>query len=127
MRWLFLLGTLVLTGCATITQGTTDTLVIETKPTNAIARLSNERVCVTPCSIELPKNKALTIRFEKEGFESTQATVTPSMSGGGGAGMAGNVIFGGIIGAGVDATSGALKKLKPNPIKVNLVKEDNDV
>lgn len=126
MRLLFLLVTSLLTGCATITQGTTDTLVIESKPTNAIARFSNERVCVTPCSMKLPKNKALTITFEKEGFESTQATVTPSVSGGGGAGMAGNLIFGGIIGAGVDATSGALKELKPNPVIVNLIKEDND-
>jgi hypothetical protein len=49
------------------------------------------------------------------------------MSGGGGAGMAGNVIFGGLIGAGVDATSGALKKLEPNPVVIQLVKEDNDV
>lgn len=35
--------------------------------------------------------------------------------------MAGNVILGGLIGAGVDAATGATKDLKPNPIEVKLV------
>ena len=43
------------------------------------------------------------------------------ISGGGAAGMAGNVLLGGIIGAGVDAATGATKDLKPNPIDVKLV------
>jgi hypothetical protein len=34
--------------------------------------------------------------------------------------MAGNVILGGIIGAGIDAASGATKRLKPNPVVVTL-------
>lgn len=34
--------------------------------------------------------------------------------------MAGNVVVGGLIGAAVDAGSGAMKDLKPNPIQVNL-------
>jgi len=34
--------------------------------------------------------------------------------------MAGNVLLGGIIGAGVDAATGATKKLTPNPIRVTL-------
>ncbi len=35
--------------------------------------------------------------------------------------MAGNVLVGGLIGAGVDAISGATKDLKPNPVNVRLV------
>jgi len=41
--------------------------------------------------------------------------------GAGAAGMAGNVILGGLIGAAVDAGSGAMKDLKPNPVKVTMV------
>ena len=33
---------------------------------------------------------------------------------------AGNIIFGGIIGLGVDAVSGANMSLSPNPVEVNL-------
>ncbi len=34
--------------------------------------------------------------------------------------MAGNVLVGGIIGAGVDASSGAVLELVPNPVEVQL-------
>lgn len=34
--------------------------------------------------------------------------------------MAGNVVFGGLIGAGVDAGTGAMLELVPNPVKVTL-------
>jgi hypothetical protein len=36
------------------------------------------------------------------------------------AGMAGNILLGGIVGVVVDATSGATKELKPNPLRVKL-------
>ena len=43
------------------------------------------------------------------------------MAGAGAAGMAGNIVLGGLIGAAVDAGTGATKQLKPNPVKVTLV------
>ncbi|WP_233145023.1 hypothetical protein [Paracoccus yeei] len=46
--------------------------------------------------------------------------VTNRVSGGGGAAMAGNVLVGGIIGAGVDAGTGAMLELVPNSVKVQL-------
>jgi hypothetical protein len=45
------------------------------------------------------------------------------MAGAGGAGMAGNVILGGLIGAVVDANSGATRELVPNPLRVTLEPE----
>lgn len=45
------------------------------------------------------------------------------ISGAGAAGMAGNVLIGGVIGAGVDAGTGATKDLRPNPLSVQLVAE----
>ena len=42
------------------------------------------------------------------------------MSNGGGAAMAGNVVFGRIIGAAVDSGSGAMLELVPNPVNVTL-------
>jgi hypothetical protein len=35
--------------------------------------------------------------------------------------MAGNVILGGLIGAGIDAGTGAMDRLTPNPLTVKLV------
>jgi hypothetical protein len=36
--------------------------------------------------------------------------------------MAGNVLVGGIIGAVIDGTNGSMNELRPNPLKVDLVR-----
>ena len=43
--------------------------------------------------------------------------------GAGAAGVAGNVLLGGVIGIGIDAATGASKDLKPNPVEVELEAE----
>jgi hypothetical protein len=57
--------------------------------------------------------------------EVTRGTVVlnAEVGGGGAAGMAGNVFVGGIIGAGIDAGTGAMYEHKPNPLMVILEKE----
>jgi len=111
------------TACATITRGTNDTLVIETDPPTTDATLSNGHNCKTPCSIKMSRKENCVVKIEKEGYEPVEVNVTPQISGGGGAGMAGNVLFGGLIGVAVDAGSGAMYDLKPNPISVKLEKK----
>jgi PEGA domain len=109
-----------LTGCATITRGTTEVLVIESEPTGATATLSSGNLCKTPCSIELKRKHDYHVKIEKPGYETTDTDVKSEISGAGAAGMAGNVILGGLIGAGVDAATGATKKLTPNPLKIKM-------
>ncbi len=109
------------TGCATITRGTKDTLVVESEPSGANIRLSNGLTGKTPTSFKLPRNKSLIVTIEKDGYEVVNVNVNPQIVGAGAAGMAGNVLVGGLIGVVVDPLSGAMKDLKPNPVKVNLV------
>ena len=45
------------------------------------------------------------------------------VAGAGGAGFLGNAIVGGIIGAGVDISSGAMLDFAPNPLDVTLEKD----
>lgn len=56
----------------------------------------------------------------KAGYKPWHGQVTNKVSGAGGAGMAGNVILGGIIGAGVDVATGAMLDIVPNPLIVKL-------
>jgi hypothetical protein len=107
--------------CATITRGSNDTLVIETDPPSAEARLSNGLTCKTPCSLKMKRKEACVVKIERAGYEPVEVNITPQISGAGGAGMAGNVLFGGLIGAAVDAGSGAMYDLKPNPVVIKLV------
>lgn len=113
-------------GCATITRGTTESFVIETKPTGAKASLSTGLFCNTPCSLKVKRRGDFVVTLEKEGYETVTATVTSSIDGGGGAGMAGNVLLGGVIGAGVDAGTGAMHSHKANPLVVELTPIDTD-
>lgn len=113
-------------GCTTVTRGTKDVLVVESDPSGADVALSNGLRGQTPTSFELPRKNALTVTVSKEGYETVTVNVTPKVVGAGGAGMAGNVILGGLIGAAVDAGTGAMKDLKPNPVRVTLVKLAGD-
>lgn len=119
---LFSLVGFSLMSCATLTRGTTDTLVIESDPANADVYLSNGLSCKTPCALKLKRNESVNVEISKKGYETVKVNVVPQISGSGSAGMAGNVILGGIIGAAVDAGSGAMYDLKPNPIQVKLQK-----
>ncbi len=118
---IFALLLVVLPNCATITRGSSETFVIETTPPGAEARLSTGLYCVTPCSLRVRRRGDFVVNIELEGYEPVQATVTSGIDTAGGGALAGNVIFGGIIGAGVDAGTGASLAHQPNPLVVELV------
>lgn len=116
------IATLVLiNGCASVTRGTKDTLVVESEPSGALVRLSTGQAGKTPTSFQLPRKKAFDVHLEKEGYEPLTVHISSQISGKGSLGLAGNALVGGIIGVGVDAMTGAAKDLKPNPVKVTLV------
>lgn len=108
-------------GCASVTRGTKDTLVVESEPGGAVVRLSTGQTGKTPTSFQLPRKKAFDVYVEKEGYEPLTVHISSQISGKGSLGLAGNALVGGLIGVGVDAMTGAAKDLKPNPVKVTLV------
>ncbi|MBA4138799.1 MAG: hypothetical protein C0518_15950 [Opitutus sp.] len=116
------LAALFFSGCATVTRGTKDTLVIETDPAGADVRLSSGQSGKTPTSFKLSRKEAVVVTISRDGYETVTVNVNSQVVGAGAAGMAGNVLVGGLIGVGVDALSGATKSLKPNPVTVKLVK-----
>lgn len=122
MRQFIVVSLLILhaTGCATITRGTNEAFGIQTTPPGAKARLSSGLSCETPCSLKVKRRSDFVVTITKSGYE----TVNASVDGGGAAGMAGNVILGGLIGAGVDAGTGAMHSHKPNPLVVTLTPLD---
>jgi hypothetical protein len=117
-----LIVTLVtLAGCATITRGTSEVLVVETTPPGANVEISPiGHRCTSPCSLKVKRKGNYTIDITKAGYEPMRTNVLSQVAGAGAAGMAGNVLVGGLIGLGVDAASGATKELKPNPVRVTL-------
>lgn len=123
IRFAFPIGALLLTlaGCATITRGTNDVLVVKSTPGAAQVKLSDGQSCDgTPCSFKVPRKSELNVLITKNRCQPQQIRVTNQIAGAGGAAMAGNVLVGGIIGAGVDASSGAMRDLVPKPVEVEL-------
>ena len=120
-RFFALCAALSVAGCATVTRGTNDVLVVNSTPSGAQVKISNGQSCTgTPCTFKLPRKSELNVLVSKENCKPQQIRVTNRVSGSGGAAMAGNVLVGGIIGAGVDASTGAMLELVPNPVEVGL-------
>jgi hypothetical protein len=110
-----------LSACATITRGTKEVFVVETDPSGAHVTLSNGLSCeATPCSFKVPRRGAFVATIKLDGYETIQTNIESSVDTGGGVAMAGNVVLGGLIGAGVDAGTGAMHSHKPNPLVVQL-------
>jgi hypothetical protein len=110
-------------GCASVTRGTTENISIATTPSGATADITGLEIptaCVTPCVIVAKRNADITITIGKEGFEPQVIPLTRDISGSGGAGFAGNILLGGVIGMGVDAVTGAATDHRPNPVIVTL-------
>ncbi|HEY1071747.1 translation initiation factor 2 [Brevundimonas sp.] len=111
-----------LPACATITRGTTQQFTVESSPPGARASTSNGFQCdATPCTFRMPRKDAFKVTISREGYVTQEHQIISGVSGGGTAGLAGNLIFGGVVGGVVDATSGAMNDLTPNPLIVTLV------
>lgn len=101
-----------LTGCASIVNGTNQIVSVETlhtsgKVTGAACKLENDKgvwYVTTPGTVTVHRAYGdMMVKCEKDGMEPGLATVKSSTK----AMLAGNILFGGPIGAGVDAVSGA--------------------
>lgn len=104
-----MLGALAVTGCASITAGTTQSVAVNTPSKDgAECKLSNEKgswtIPKTPGSTTVTKAYGdLTVACEHGDGSKGAASVTSSTAGA----AFGNIIAGGIIGAAVDMGSGA--------------------
>ena len=110
-----------LSACATVTRGTDQDWNAASEPPGASVETSNGYSCAaTPCSIRMPRRSEFVATFSKDGYRDAEVTVTNQIAGAGAAGMAGNVLIGGVIGVGVDVASGAALNLHPNDVNVVL-------
>lgn len=117
-----------LCACATITRGTTQAFEVRTTPSGAEVQTSNGLYCkTTPCVFpNVARNSNFTVTITKPGYKTVTTNVTNANLGGGTANLAGNILVGGLIGIGVDASNGSLQDLVPNPLVVELETEVMD-
>lgn len=113
---------MALSGCASVVRGTTEQVVVTSDPADATIRTSLGHSCPqSPCNVEVSRKTAFTAYAEKDGYKPGQIYVGTKLSGEGAAGLAGNILIGGVIGVGVDAATGATLDHTPNPAHIMLV------
>ena len=99
----------LLSACATVMSGTSQTVTVSTNPPAATCTLDRVgqrvgAVPLTPGSVRLDKSKNdLSVTCSKEGYQTASVTRASSFNGA----TFGNIIAGGVIGVIVDASSGA--------------------
>jgi hypothetical protein len=111
-------GALTIAGCATVVLGVHEPFRIVSVPAGAHVQLSTGETCVTPCQLELPRAVAFRARVSLPGYATQVIPVASRGAVGGAVGFLGNGAIGGVIGAGVDVDSGAMRSLSPNPLSV---------
>ena len=106
-----------LSGCATMVNGKTEKIQLSSAPGGAQATIDGSQIVTTPTTVELSRDDEHTITFHKDGYEDDTEKLTSSTSGW----IWGNILVGGVVGAVVDAESGAGKKLSSDAVSVSLV------
>lgn len=116
---------LSLCACATITRGTTQAFEVKTVPSGAKVVTTMGVSCeATPCVFpNVPRNSNFMVTITKPGYKTVTTNITNANLGEGNMNLAGNILAGGLIGIGLDASNGSLQDLVPNPLEVTLEPE----
>ena len=108
----------LLSACATIMSGGGKQGVDFTStPTGATVMVDNRNVGITPVEAELSRKDRHLVRIDMAGYQPFEMQLERKVNNW----VWGNIIFGGIPGLAVDAITGALYKLSPDPVSANLV------
>ena len=115
---LVLAAALSLSGCGVMFGGTTKTISVNSRPTEA--RLTTEPLTgtfSTPAILELERKNSYTLVLWKEGYEETQFPITRRMRTGP---LILDILFTGLLGVVVDHFTGGWWDLQPETVSVTL-------
>lgn len=111
---LFLL--IALNGCATIIHGTTQDVGITTDPSGADLLVDGQQHYKSPAVITMKRKDDHTVEISQEGYKKETVEIKGALSWA----VAGDFLAGGVIGYGIDAATGAQRRLEPESVNVRL-------
>lgn len=108
----------MLTGCASVVNGPTQSVGVSSVPPGATVRVDGVEVGRTPLVAEIDRRAGHVVSLSKPPFGTRELTLSRSTS----AWVLGNALFGyfGLIGLGVDAATGGLYRLYPPALDATL-------
>jgi hypothetical protein len=105
-------------GCATIINGSTQSVTITSNPPGArVTVLPSHEALVTPGEADLSRRRVHTVLFQLEGYQPATGYLDRTNSNV----TLWNLVLGGVIGMSVDLSTGAVFRLTPDPLHVDLV------
>ena len=117
------MSALALTACASIMHGTSQDIGISSSPTGAKVTVDNQAGANTPYVAKLSRKDNHIVKLSMDGYAPAELTLTRSVSGW----VWGNIVFGGLIGLGVDAITGGLYNLTPDQLQATLATQKTSV
>jgi hypothetical protein len=104
------------TGCASIVKGTTQDIPMTSVPAGADVLVDGSLVGQTPLKAQLKRKNDHLVTIQKTGYQTKTVAVVKDVGGA----VWGNILLGGLIGWGVDASTGAQYNLTPKTISIEL-------
>ena len=105
-----------ISGCASITVGSMQKVPVSSKPSGAVAKVDGAMAAVTPTVFNLERKCDHIIEISKEGYRTVTIALKRTLGGA----VFGNALIGGIIGTAIDSGTGAMYKLVPEKVYVDL-------
>jgi hypothetical protein len=116
MRQLIALGLVLLTGCATILQSGPDCVPVRSEPEGARVYLDGMPVGTTPMMVSINRKDEGVIEVKKDGYEPVVVDRDKVLAGW----FLGNLLIGGVIGAGIDLITSNQGKYSETPVFAQL-------
>ena len=107
---------LVIAGCASIMHGSLQTINVTSDPVGATVKVDGVEVGTTPVVKDLARKSEHVIVISMEGYEDYEIKIEKAVDGA----FWGNLLFGGLIGMIIDASSGAMYRLTPEQVYAEL-------
>ena len=92
---------------------------VTSEPSGATVEVDGSEIGETPVTRSLDRGSQHTVEISMDGYESEQISIRKSTSGW----VWGNIVFGGLIGLAVDASTGGMYKLTPTQVQQTLDEE----
>ena len=106
----------MLAGCASIVHGASEKVRLDSDPGGAEVVIDDTRHVNTPAVVSLSRKTDHKLKFHKPGYQDDTETLTSSVS----AWVFGNLVSGGLVGAAIDVSDGAARKLSSDQVNASL-------
>lgn len=114
---------LLLAGCASIIHGSRQNVSFTSEPAEAVVVVDGRERGTTPLTVDLSRKERHTVALSLPGYQTREIALERGVTGW----VWGNIVFGGLIGLVVDASTGAMYKIEPAALHAELARRPETV